>query len=184
MAKFLSIFSFPYKRGINKIIPPPSSCCSILLFFFTVEIVRSVFALDVHMCAIPSVEYHEDGTKKKGKGWRKKDTSERDIRAKLVFELSRSRTRRLLLSILHAITRYNRAYHDLFTIFISNLSLETWMRNSPLLKFCSNGFNCEQGDEIFFKKRRKINFIRVKNLTIKDCRVKTLFVFLSNYIQS
>lgn len=58
------------------------------------------------------------------------------------------------------------------------------MRNSPLLKFCSNGFNCEQGDEIFLKKRRKINFIRVKNLTIKDCRVKTLFVFLFNYIQS
>ena len=65
-----------------------------------------MFALDVHMCAIPSVEYHEDGTKKKGEGVEEKDTSERDIRAKLVFELSRSRTRRLLLSILHAITRY------------------------------------------------------------------------------
>lgn len=121
--------------------------------------------------------------KKKGKGWRKKDTSERDIRAKLVFELSRSHTRRLLLSILHAITRY-RTIERTTMIFINNLSLETWMHNSPLLKFCSNGFNCEQGDEIFLKKRRKINFIRVKNLTIKDCRVKTLFVFLSNYIQS
>ena len=88
MAKFRSILppineeQIKLSRLLPRVVSPSS-------FFPSVEIVRSVFPLDVHMCAIfHPVEYHEDEKKRK-KEKRKKDTSGRDIRAKLVFELSR-----------------------------------------------------------------------------------------------
>lgn len=82
MAKFRSILppineeQIKLSRLLPRVVSPSS-------FFPTV---RSVFPLDVHMCAI----FHPlNITRMKKKEKRKKDTSGRDIRAKLVFELSR-----------------------------------------------------------------------------------------------